>query len=232
MKNYSLVANSTYTEDSISVVKNIDFLLDKKFASIYNSAVIENYHVNDKIRYRAYIAVWAGVQASNLKGDFVEAGVNKGFLSKIIMDYLNFKDLGKHFYLLDTYEGIPENTLTQEEIKLGKVTGGYKNVYDFVLEKFGNKEYISIIKGMIPDTLEKVESENIAYLSIDMNNVTPEIATINFFWDKLVSGAIILLDDYGFLEHTEQYKAFNNFADDKGLKVLPIPTGQGLIIKP
>jgi hypothetical protein len=51
---------------------------------------------------------------------------------------------------------------------------------------------------------EPVESANIgqvAYLSIDMNNATPEIAAANYFWDKLQPGAPILLDDYGFVRY-------------------------------
>ncbi|MFM6908271.1 MAG: hypothetical protein ACKPKT_24985, partial [Dolichospermum sp.] len=64
------------------------------------------------------------------------------------------------------------------------------------------------------------------------NCTLPEIAALNFFWDKLVSGAIVVLDDYGFAPHIEQKKAHDMFATQHNVIVLSLPTGQGIIIKP
>ena len=64
-----------------------------------------------------------------------------------------------------------------------------------------------------------------------MNCVEPEIAAANYFWNMLVNGGIVLLDDYGWTNRLEQKNAFDEFANKNGLKVLPLPTGQGLIIK-
>jgi hypothetical protein len=40
----------------------------------------------------------------------------------------------------------------------------------------------------------------------------PEIAAADFFWPKLSSGVIVVLDDYGFTAHLEQKRAFDEFA--------------------
>jgi len=69
-------------------------------------------------------------------------------------------------------------------------------------------------------------------LHIDMNCTLPEIAAAEYFWDRLVSGAAMLLDDYGHGGHEEQKYAFDGFAKRKGVEILSLPTGQGLIIKP
>jgi O-methyltransferase len=50
---------------------------------------------------------------------------------------------------------------------------------------------------VIPDTLPQVKSDRICYLSIDMNNAAPEIAAAEYFEDRMISGGIIVLDDYG-----------------------------------
>ena len=42
----------------------------------------------------------------------------------------------------------------------------------------------------------------------------------------------MILDDYGALAHALQKKAHDEFAARKGLKVLQLPTAQGLLIKP
>ena len=84
----------------------------------------------------------------------------------------------------------------------------------------------------MPDTLPRVTSERIAYLSIDMNCVRLEIAAAEFFWPRLVPGATMLLDDYGHAGHELQKEAFNQFSVRHGVPILTLPTGQGVIVKP
>lgn len=65
-----------------------------------------------------------------------------------------------------------------------------------------------------------------------MNNTVPEIAAAETFWSRLEPGAVVVLDDYGWERHIEQKRAFDKFAAARGVTVLSLPTGQGLIIKP
>jgi hypothetical protein len=41
----------------------------------------------------------------------------------------------------------------------------------------------------------------------------------------------MLLDDYGWQINIDQRIAFNQFAHERGLTVLALPTGQGLLMK-
>jgi len=149
------------------------------------------------------------------------------------MEYVGFKDLqSKKFYLLDTYEGLAERYISEAEKRAGVQPGGYEECYDAVLKTFADQENAVIIRGAVPDTLAEVPSEKIAYLSIDMNCAEPEIAAAEFFWEKLVTGAVMLLDDYGGTNHIHQKIAFDEFAKSKSVMILALPTGQGLIIKP
>ena len=77
-----------------------------------------------------------------------------------------------------------------------------------------------------------VAIDKVAYLSIDMNLVLPEIAALEFFWDRLVPGGIVVLDDYAFEGHRQQHDAINAFAARRGVPVYTSPTGQGLIVRP
>jgi hypothetical protein len=65
-----------------------------------------------------------------------------------------------------------------------------------------------------------------------MNCVYPEISAAEYFWNKIAPGGIIVLDDYGFDKHINQKEAFDEFANKRGIQVLSLPTGQGLIFKP
>ena len=67
----------------------------------------------------------------------------------------------------------------------------------------------------------------IAFLSIDMNCVEPEIAAAQYFWDRMVPGGAMLLDDYGHPLHINQKRAFDQFAREKGVEILHLPTERG-----
>ncbi|MDC0108602.1 hypothetical protein OAI35_02750 [Paracoccaceae bacterium] len=57
------------------------------------------------------------------------------------------------------------------------------------------------------------------------------MAAISYFWDKLVVGAPVLLDDYAYKGYEYQKQAMDAFASDYGVSILSLPTGQGLLVK-
>ena len=65
-----------------------------------------------------------------------------------------------------------------------------------------------------------------------MNCVGPARATAEYFWANLVSGAAMVIDDYGWSEHFAQKTAFDEFAKAKAVSILSLPTGQGVLLKP
>jgi O-methyltransferase len=65
-----------------------------------------------------------------------------------------------------------------------------------------------------------------------MNIAYPERKAIEYFWPKLSCGALVVLDDYGWLGYEEQHEAMDDFAKSVGVEILSLPTGQGLIAKP
>lgn len=230
---YEKNADNVYNEDRlVTWGRNLHFLQEAKFRESYDEAVRMNLYVSPNIQWRLHVLCWAGVVASKLEGDFVECGVNKGFSSKILMDYLEFEKLEKTFYLMDTFEGLVEALLTEEEKQIGITGGGYKPCIDVVKKVFGNKENFKIIKGIIPQTLPLVDTEKVSFLHIDLNCVFPETEALKYFWERMVKGSIVIFDDYGWSGSIEQKKAHDAFAESKGLKILTMPTGQGMLIKP
>ena len=213
-------------------VHNSDFMREAKFAEAYRLAKATGSFENWEPTWRVYICCWCAQRAANLEGDFVECGVNRGGYSRAVMHYIDFEKLQKKFWLLDTYEGIPEHLLTQEERAKGMGTMDYDDCYRQVQGTFSEFKNVEIVRGMVPDTLDQVSSAKICYLSIDMNNASPEIAAATFFWERMSSGGVVVLDDYGWPKHIAQKHAFDEFARDRGVSVLSLPTGQGLLFKP
>ena len=100
------------------------------------------------------------------------------------------------FFLIDTYCGIPEETLVDDPNR-ELLSTRYDRTYDDVVRAFAPFPNAVIVQGKIPDILPAVDCEKICYLSIDLNTVGPSVAAAEHFWDRMVSGAPIVLDDYG-----------------------------------
>ncbi len=224
----------TYDMDSLATSNNSDFVRDPRFVRAFAAALDAKRGVNFDLKWRTYVVCWLADHVKTLEGDFVECGVDTGAFSRAVIEYTDFRKLNKTFYLMDTWEGLVPGLVTEEELKAGvdKYMKIYnvKDMYDWVQKSF--KDYnVKIIKGMIPDTLSQCTADKICYLSIDMNCVAPEIAAAEYFWDKIVPGGVVILDDYGFPDHIAQKKAFDEFASRKNISILSLPTGQGIIFK-
>ena len=190
------------------------------------------------IYWRAYVNCWAAECASRLAGDFVECGVYKGGYARMIVDYVDFERLGKRYWLVDTYEGFAEDQLSMaERAAMGGGTGlydsrgHYPDAYAQVQATFRAFPSVQAVKGAVPGVLPQIAASRIAYLSLDMNNAKPERLAIEFLWDRLVPGALVVLDDYGFMGHGEQKIALDEFAGSRTVPILALPTGQGLMVK-
>ena len=228
----------TYSEDLLYTYHNADFINDPLFIESYNlgkatdkqEILLKNYD----IRWRIHVLCWAALHAAHLEGDFVDCGVNTGIFSRAIINYIDFNKTGKKYYLLDTFGGLDSKYSSEKEMGRNKTINyeNQKSLYEDVKNTF--KDFnVEIIKGAVPETLSKVKSDKICFLSVDMNCVLPEFEALNFFWDKMVSGGMIVLDDYGYANSTnDQKEAHDQFAKSKGIMVLTLPTCQGLIVKP
>jgi O-methyltransferase len=225
-------ARGAYFQDGLLTVHNSDFRHDSTFREAYRLGKATGSWGRQDVEWRAYFCCWAAWNVRDKDGDFVECGVNRGGLSRAVVHYVEFEKLRKRFWLLDTYEGLVDHLISENERRLGILPGGYEPCFEHVVETFRSIPGVQIVKGIVPDTLPQVTAAKISYLSLDMNCAAPEIAAAELFWDRLVPGGVIMLDDYGWRKQVNQKNAFDKFAEERAVKVLSLPTGQGLIIKP
>jgi len=210
--------------------KNCDFMSEPEFIKAYNAAMKQDYMPDTDV-WRYHVNQWAVFHAKQLKGDFVECGVYKGSITMSNIIYINFKALkDRKYYLFDTFCGLDPKFSTDDELLRFK--DAYPDCYEFVVNSFKKYPNVMIIKGTVPKTLSKVNIKKVAYLSLDMNSALPELEALRYFWPRLVPGAIVVLDDYGWPTCEKQKAAADNFASSVGVKVLSLPNGQGIIIKP
>ncbi len=192
------------------------------------------------VRWRVHVALWAASVGLRLEGDFVECGVHTGILTSAICDYHDWKAQSRNFWLFDTWGGIPtDGSLTPSEREMAVAHNA--NMYHVDPNLFDNVRYafarhradnIHFVRGILPGTLKMIEKvDKIAYLSIDLNYAAVEKACIEALWDRLVPGAIVLIDDYGWAAHRDQTDMWDAFAAAKDRMIMTLPTGQGVLVK-
>jgi hypothetical protein len=231
LRHYVSLENCTYNQANLITFCNADALKAPLFREGYRLGKATDSWKGLEIEWRVYVICWAAAHGAKLEGDFVECGVNRGGYSRAAMHYVDFNNLhGRKFYLLDTYRGFPEE---HRALAASCDLENYAECYEAVRATFAPFPGAVVVRGKVPDTLAEVKAEKVCYLSIDMNCAEPEIAAAEHFWDRLVSGAAVVLDDYGAGEwYVRQKQAFDEFARRRGVEVLSLPTGQGLILKP
>lgn len=232
------VKRAPYDRDGLRSIHNSDFLDDRRFLKAYDrgiQAVGKDYRWN----WRVHLGLWAARTATQIPGDFVEFGTNRGFMSSAIMEDLDWDRTGRNFYLLDTFSGLDERFITDEERRSGILeknrsqldNGFYATTVEPVVANFSSWKNVTIIPGPVPLTLDRLGKGPFAFVHIDMNCAPPEIAALKFVWDSLTPGALVLLDDYAYSGYSPQKLAIDALAEELGFEVLSLPTGQGLIAK-
>lgn len=235
------IVPGVYVQDGLVSVHNHDFMRDAAFARAYARGVQALEGAPDYAwHWRIHIGLWAASTAILLEGDFVECGVNRGFLSSAVMQHLDWDARGRTFWLLDTFGGLDERQVSAVERDRGALernrdelaSGFYVSGPERAVANFAQWRNARVVVGPVPDTLPQVTAERVAYLHIDMNHASPEIAAIEHFWPKLVPGALVLLDDYAYRGFVAQKQAMDGFARRAGVAICALPTGQGLLLKP
>lgn len=229
---------SIYSQDGLTSIHDHEFMRDKEFCDAYDRGV-QAAGMDYNWHWRVHLGLWAAKTVIKKSGDFVECGVNAGFMSSSIMKALNWDSLGKTFFLLDTFNGLNQEQVSAEELRDGILEKNAKLIADKfyvtnsekVRKNFSEWQNIKIIEGTIPGTLSEISSNAICFLHIDLNCAPPEIAAMEYLWPKLVSGAIVLLDDYAYHGYHHQKHAMDCFANANRISIASLPTGQGLIVK-
>lgn len=144
----------------------------------------------------------------NISGSIVECGIFKGtsFVRFALLREV-FKRKNSKLIGFDVFNDVYPNTQFENEKKHRKhwiKTAGPSSISIKQLEKVFFKQKIKnydLVKGdvvkTIPKYLKKNKNLKICLLNIDLAFVEPTKAALEFFYDKMVKGGIILFDNYG-----------------------------------
>ena len=166
-----------------------------------------------------------------MAGDFVELGVYKGFYSAVLVDYLRFGACPRELYLVDSFAGLPDDWSDPHERDTINPHYDWDGTYEAVQQRFAAHANVHVIKGVVPEILESGMPEQIAFLHLDLNAAKAERAAIEKLGPRVVDGGIVLMDDFGRIEHRTLCETLDAWWREQGHTVLELPTGQGMVIK-
>ncbi len=223
-------------EEAIRLVTHGCFLGDNLFTWCRNNSALEDLSfrkawqeniqnpADQAIVWRRYILACAAFHCLHIEGDFVECGVYIGTGIKTIVDYLGGKDFPRTFWGYDTFDYNP--------VPGHAFVGQQEGLYEKVLERFKDYPQVKLVKGLLPESFDGNEPDNISFLHIGLNNLEAEISVLETLFNKVTSGGIIVLDDYEWAGiYRPQKIGESEWFDKLQYRIFPLPTGQGLILK-
>ena len=225
------IDNRAFIGDGIATwMKHHSFMEDERFTAIAakhaDQLPFANWH------WALQTILWATQAVRNVPGDFVELGVFKGHTTAVAAEYLGFADWPKTWWLYDTFDGIPDDQVDPgwEEINRNLYKGTFSA--EEVRARLSGYPNIKVVQGRVPEVLSSGAPDQISFIHLDLNNAAAEIAGLETLIDRLSPGGIIVLDDYGWASARAQHNAEAAWFSARGYHVLPLPTGQGVFVKP
>lgn len=188
---------------------------------------------NNKVHERRFNLFNLAKLAKGLNGDSAECGVFRGAGSYIILSALSSKD-NKH-HIFDSFEGlsVPEHEDVINDNELPKWAKGDLTEGETVVKKNLSlfSERIKLYQGWIPTRYSEVSDRTFCLVHIDVDLYQPTKDTLMFFYPRLVTGGLIICDDYGFKTCPGATKAMDEFFEDKPESVVHLTSGTGFIVK-
>lgn len=153
-----------------------------------------------------------------VNGDYVECGTYKGGTAAV----LSFS-LGKtrKLWLYDSFEGMPETTEHDGETAkqyIGEGAVDIKDVFNVLNLVCADMSRVIVVKGLFEETFRNHIPKQVALLHCDADWYGSVLLTLRTFYDRVVDGGVIILDDFGYWEGARE--AFYDFVNERGIKPL------------
>ncbi len=182
-------------------------------------------------RCQLLYSVARSVAARGIGGDTVECGVRYGKSSYFVLNAL--AEPNRLHHLCDSFEGLSQPTGADAET--GARREGWRPgdlAADEVMVREQLKEFAQcrFHRGWIPDCFVGLEANQFALVHVDVDLYEPTLAAFEFFYPRLVPGAVMICDDYGFASCPGARRAVDEFFAGRADVPIELPSGQALIL--
>ena len=199
------------------------YLKDLEFLRTYEALVGKNnYHSLD----RKYVLSELLKLIDQVPGDTAECGVFEGASSYFICRHTEGSE--KKHHIFDSFEG-----LSQPDQRDGRYwnRGALAASEEKARTNLKEFDFVLYHKGWIPQRFSDVQTRDFCFVHLDVDLYQPTLDSLEFFYDRVRPGGIILCDDYGFITCPGARQAMDTFFAGRKEKIVHLSTGQGFIQK-
>jgi hypothetical protein len=229
-RNQAIDRRYVHVADGFATVHHCPFLADPEFDSTYWEMARAWYPGAD-VRWRAWMLAALAKQTKHLPGNFAEFGVWRGGYAYMVLSAAAVPD-GHHYFLFDTFSGIPSDRLTNRERRegyAGRLNDTSPEYVDSVLAAW--RPVYKICPGDVFDTLPTTDVGELAFAHIDLNAVAPTRLALDYTYERMLSGGIIVFDDYGGEGSEAQRLMIDEFFAVLPEQPIALPTSQAFVLK-
>lgn len=163
-----------------------------------------------------------------LDGDMAECGCYNGVTAYFLAEVIKAAGVDKTVHLFDSFAGLSK---PREEDGVHWHEGDLSCPLDAVRKNLAEFAFVQYHPGWIPDAFPEVSDRRFALVHIDVDLYEPTRDALQFFWDRMVPGGLIVCDDYGFTTCPGATKAIDEFFSTKPEPIVNMASGGALIIK-
>jgi O-methyltransferase len=170
--------------------------------------------------YDRLFTLWQAVMGAPRDGPVAEIGTYRGGSAKMIAETLRRLGRSPHFYVCDTFagsEGVSPDVSSMEAVAA-------------YLKDYANVE---IVPGNILETTALLPQDAaFSFVHVDVDWFAATDACLRFFGPRLAPGAVIVVDDYGFVTCPGAKRAVDEFvALNPAFRLIHLLTGQGVLFR-
>jgi hypothetical protein len=199
------------------------FLEDQDFLEYYRRCMdVDNWHSLD----RKYTLDQLLKLTQSVEGNAAECGAYKGFSAYLICKA--FQDSGRLVHLFDSFQGLSApGSRDGDYWTQGALSSPEETLRD-CLVGFDNYR---VHRGWIPERFGGVIDERFSFVHVDVDLYQPTLDSLEFFYERMSRGGVVLMDDYGFSTCPGAKQAADEFFSDRPEPIVMLPTGQAFVVK-
>ena len=163
----------------------------------------------------------------------LEVGVWRGGTAAIMAQQLSNLRSNAALYLADTFTGVAKAGDNDAFYTGGEHNDTSQAIVEGLLQSTSKYPNYKILKGIFPDDTSHLipanESFGLCHIDVDVYSSAKDI--LEWVWDKLIPGGVVVFDDYGFHTCTGVTKLVEEYRDRTDRFIIHNLNGHALMIK-
>ncbi len=193
----------------------------------------------EKMRFHSLVDIlrcyelWSLVeQSAKLEGALIEVGVYRGGTGALIAERARLCGITDTVYLCDTFKGVVKANAKDSRYVGGEFEDTSRERVEELVKGRFQLDNVRILEGIFPeDTAGLIEDGKFRFCHVDVDVYTSAKDIVEWIWDKLEIGGIIVFDDYGNAGTDGITKYVNEMRQTDGLVITYNLNSQAVMIK-